>query len=170
MTPTHCKKCDLIISGAWTCEATTPYAETNPCSWPSQNSVWTLKQQLVTIVEGHFKARSPDWRCFLLPPSLLHPGRWMGRNQSGRCDSVASTNFYRPLSPVETHVPWQTAVINQCCLTGFIKLGSIDFYLKDFILQHWQLIGIPCYKLVADFGIFPVAGHRPVETHGTFPL
>lgn len=43
------------------------------------------------------------------------------------------------------------------------------FYLKDFILQHWQLSGIPCYKVVANFGIFPCGGHsivRPVKTHG----
>lgn len=147
---------------------------TNPCSCPSRNSVGTLKRQLVTVVEGHFKARSPDWRCFLVPPGLLHPGRCVGRNRSGRCDSVASTNCYRPLSPMETHVTahsaGQTAGINRCCLTGVIKLESIDFYLEDFILQHWQLIGVPCHKLVADFGIFPVAGHRPVETCGTFPI
>lgn len=43
------------------------------------------------------------------------------------------------------------------------------FYLEDFILQHWQLVGIPCYKVVANFGIFPRGGHsivRPVKTRG----
>lgn len=43
------------------------------------------------------------------------------------------------------------------------------YNLKDFILQHWQLVGIPRDKAVANFGIFgclrdPIVG--PVETHG----
>lgn len=47
--------------------------------------------------------------------------------------------------------------------------ASVVFYLEDFILQHRQLVGIPCYEVVANFGIFASAGHpivRPVNTHG----
>lgn len=44
------------------------------------------------------------------------------------------------------------------------------FYLQDFILQHRQLVGIPRYKVVENFGIFPLTVHsiiRPVGTGST---
>lgn len=51
-----------------------------------------------------------------------------------------------------------------CCCSFWVF-----FYLKDFILQHRQLVGIPGYKVVENFGIFPLAVHsiiRPVGTGG----
>lgn len=41
------------------------------------------------------------------------------------------------------------------------------FYLKDFILQHRQLVGIPGYKVVENFGIFPWVVHSIIGPVGT---
>lgn len=89
----------------------------------------------------------------------------MGHSRPGRCDSVASTTACRPLSPAR-HTSHLTP---RHIETRHLGLGVSCFYLKDFILQHWQLVGIPRHKVVANFGIFTGDGHfivRPVKTSG----
>lgn len=109
-------------------------------------------------------SRSPGWRRPLAPLSSPRPGCWTGRSRPVRCDSVVSTTVCRPRSPASySHVTPQHIWLQLC-----VSLCFNGFYLKDFILQHWQLVGIPCYKVVANFGIFAGGGHpvvRPVKKH-----
>lgn len=108
-----------------------------------------------------------------VPILCLHHIQDVGRDISGLATAIPKLP---PLLAVLQHLadkchrPTQVrSKLWPCFRSRLLFFFCLFFYLEDFILEHRQLIGIPGYKVVEDFGIFPWAVHsiiRPVGTGG----